>query len=192
MTRTPAPQIAEESPRATAGAGTGANRQLDGATERLIRVALALGVRAQDAPDVVQDTLLAAHRALRSFDPARGRLEAWLAAIHVRGVRNARRAARRFAALRAALGTVRPGRIGSGTAEVDRVDARLVLHRLLASLSDSQREVVALYEIAELSADEVARTLGHTAAGVRSIARDARQKLAEAARRSAFEEGSRR
>jgi RNA polymerase sigma-70 factor (ECF subfamily) len=168
-----------------------ADRRLGAATHQLTRIALALGVPAQDAPDVVQDTLLAAHRGLRSFDPARGRLEAWLATILVRRARNARRAERRWRALRAVFQSVGASR-RTGTKEIDRVEARLVLDRLVACLSDSQREIVALYEIGELSADEVARTLGHTPAGVRSIARDARNKLAEAARRSSFEEGSRR
>jgi RNA polymerase sigma factor (sigma-70 family) len=68
------------------------------------------------------------------------------------------------------------------------VEARLTLHRLLEQLTRRQREVVALYEIDGLSAEEVSRILEITAAGVRSLARDARRKLAKEHARTMREE----
>ena len=59
------------------------------------------------------------------------------------------------------------------------VEARLTLRRLLDRLTRRQREVIALYEIDGLSAEEVAGILGISAAGVRSLARDARRRLSE-------------
>jgi DNA-directed RNA polymerase specialized sigma24 family protein len=84
------------------------------------------------------------------------------------------------------FGSTTPGPL-NGPVEIERLEARLVLERLLSCLTDCQREVVALYEIGELSADEVARAVGCTPPGVRSIARDARIRLSEAARGSRFE-----
>ncbi len=192
MAEHPAEPDLDELPAETRPRADSADRPLGDFTPRLTRIALALGVPAQDAADVVQDTLLAAHRARRSFDPGRGALETWLATILLHRTRNGRRTERRQRALRALLGTVLPSREPRGTRDIDRVEARLTLERLLSCLSDSQREVVALYEIGELPADDVARALGHTPAGVRSIARDARNKLAGAARGPVRQEGSRR
>ena len=138
----------------------------------------------------VTEPWLPGHARRRSFDPERGGFDAWLATILVRRVRNARRADRRWRALRAVFGMTRASREAAEAVDIDRVEARLVLDRLVSCLSDSQRDVVALYEIAQLTADEVARVLGHTPAGVRSIARDARIRLAEAARRTCFQKGN--
>ena len=57
----------------------------------LLRVALALCPRAEDAEEVVQDALLRAHRALAGFDPARGALHAWLVAVTANRARQVRR-----------------------------------------------------------------------------------------------------
>jgi len=192
MASRPTEPLLDEPAQAARALPASPARRLEAATPRLTRIALALGAPAQEVPDLVQDTLLAAHRALRSFDPDRGSFDAWLATILVRRVQNARRAERRRRALRGLLGRIGAPREPRGTRDIDRAEARLVLAKLVACLSDSQREVIALYEIGDLPAEEVARALGHTAAGVRSIARDARTKLAAAAGRSLLEEGSRR
>jgi len=157
------------------------------ARERLRRMALALGVLAEDVPDVVQETLLAAHRARARFDPRRGSFDAWLATILIGRARNRLRAVRRRRRLAAAL-QVMGFATRNGNAEVARLEARLVLERLLESLTASQREVVALYEIGEMRAEEVARLLGITASGVRSIARDARRRLSAVARATRHQE----
>ena len=158
------------------------NQLWQAARPRLIRIALALGVPAADVPDLVQEALFAAHRALGSFDPGAGSFEAWIGTILVRRAKNLARARRRrrlfLEALRAVGLRVTPRREPG----VDRVEARLVVERLLGCLTDTQREVVALYEIGELDAAGTARVLGITPAGVRSIARDARRRLAKEVR----------
>ncbi len=146
---------------------------------RLLRIGLALGVSPSDVADLVQDSILAAHRSLSKFDPAKGSVEAWLSTILVRRTRNLFRSERRRLGLVARLSSILPRpQVRAG---LDAVEARITLQRLLTSLTESQREVVALYEIGELRAEETARLLRITAAGVRSIARDARIRLSEAA-----------
>lgn len=141
----------------------------------MLRWALALGTDPDSAEDLVQETLLAAHRSLHRFDPALGTLEAWAAEILVRRLRSRRRAWWRRLRLAEAVSRSAP-RIEPSRAAA--IEARLTLRRLLGSLTERQREVVALYEIGDLSAEDTARALGLTSAGVRSIARDARERLA--------------
>ena len=185
------PDLARLAVEASAGrrAGAGEERLWQVARPRLVRMALALGVPASDVPDIVQDALFAAHRALGRFDPGAGSFEAWIGTILVRRARNLARARRRrrifLDALRAVGLPARP-RSPHGIAGVE---ARLVVERLLGCLTDSQREVVALYEIGEMDAAGTAQALGITPAGVRSIARDARRRLAEEARRGADSPG---
>lgn len=164
---------------ARAGDARAAEQLYSEARPLLLRWALALGVDPDAAADLVQETLWAAHRGLRRFDPSRGALHGWLATILVRRLHNRRRArARRLRLLDAFR---RESRVAEPTTEA-AIEARLTLARLLESLTERQREVVALYEIAELDAAQTARILGLTAAGVRSIARDARRRLKEVSR----------
>jgi RNA polymerase sigma-70 factor (ECF subfamily) len=143
---------------------------------RLLRIALALGVNPDDAADLVQETLWSAHRNLGRFDVNRASFEGWLSTILVRRTRNRwRSVARGRRLVRALAGSTRT----SSEPGSHAVEARLTLHALLEHLTRRQREVVALYEIDGLSAEEVAGILDISAAGVRSLARDARRKLAE-------------
>jgi RNA polymerase sigma-70 factor (ECF subfamily) len=144
---------------------------------RLIRVALALGSDPETAADTVQESLWAAHRNLDRFDAGRASFEGWLSVILLRRLSNRRRSALRVSRLLAALRGQQTAQGGRGARAVE---ARLTLDKLLRRLTPRQREVIALYEIGELSADEVARLLDLTPGGVRSIARDARRRLREA------------
>ena len=170
---------------ARAGRGAEEERLWQAAHPRLVRIALALGVPAGDVPDLVQDALFAAHRALRRFDPGAGSFEAWLGTILVRRARNLARSRRRRRVFLDALRAIGLPVAPRSPQALERLEARLVVERLIGCLSVSQREVVALYEIGEMGAAESARILGLTPAGVRSIARDARRRLAEEARRPA-------
>jgi RNA polymerase sigma factor (sigma-70 family) len=140
-------------------------------------------VPATEVPDLVQEALFAAHRALGRFDPGTGSFEAWIGTILVRRARNLARARRRRQVFLDALRLFGLPHPPGSDRTADRVEARLVLDRLLGCLTDTQREVVALYEIGELDAAETARVLDITPAGVRSIARDARLRLAAEAGR---------
>jgi RNA polymerase sigma-70 factor (ECF subfamily) len=167
---------------ARAGRGAEEERLWQAAYPRLVRIALALGVPAGDVPDLVQDALFAAHRALRRFDPGAGSFEAWLGTILIRRARNLARSRRRRRVFLDALRAIGLPVAPRSPQALERLEARLVVERLIGCLSVSQRDVVALYEIGEMDAAESARILGLTPAGVRSIARDARRRLAEEAR----------
>ncbi len=143
---------------------------------RLLRLALLLGVRPEDAPDLVQECLLAADGALVRFDAERASIGTWLSTILVRRVRNHRRgAARRQRFLGVLAWRVRTAPHRSSPQE--QVDARLTLASLVAGLTPQQREVVALYETAGLTAAETGRALGISAGAVRTIAWEARRRL---------------
>jgi RNA polymerase sigma-70 factor (ECF subfamily) len=142
---------------------------------RLLRIALALGADPDDAADLVQETLWSAHRSLDRFDETRASFEGWLGTILIRRSRNRWRAISRGRRL---LNAIAASTRTSSEAGSRAVEARLTLRSLLDRLGVRQREVIALYEIDGLSAEEVAGILGITAGGVRSIARDARRRLA--------------
>ena len=152
---------------------------------RLLRIALALGVDPDSAADLVQETLWSAHRNLGRFDDSRASFEGWLSTILVRRTRNRWRSLARGRRLLKAVAASTRTSIEPGSRAVE---AKLTLQRLLEPLTRRQREIVALYEIDGLTADEVAGILGISAAGVRSMARDARRRLAEEHARTALEE----
>jgi len=145
----------------------------------LERIALRMGVVPRDVPDIVQETLVAAHLNLHRFDPARGSVRTWVTTILARLRLNLlRRRARRVRALEAMAGAnggaAAPCRVtGYAVAPIGREVAGM-----LAGLSRRQRQVLTIYAIGRLSARDTGRILGLTAAGVRSIARDARSHLA--------------
>ena len=178
----PGSDLARLALAARAGRGAEEERLWQAAHPRLVRLALALGVPAGDVPDLVQDALFAAHRALGRFDPGAGSFEAWLGTILIRRARNLARSRRRRRVFLDALRAIGLPVAPRSPQALERLEARLVVERLIGCLSVSQREVVALYEIGEMDAAESARILGLTPAGVRSIARDARRRLAEEAR----------
>ena len=154
---------------------------LSAAEPRLTRMALAFGASPDDAPDLVQEVLLAAWRRFDDFDPRKGTFLAWIAGgLHGR-VSNLRRGAGRRETF---LGRFRDESDGEFSLPHGAVEARITLARLVSALSSRQREVVALYELGGLSGKETASLLGIGEAAVRSIARDARGQLKAAARRA--------
>jgi len=164
---------------ARGGDREGADRLYAAVRPRLLRIALALGADPDSAPDTVQESLWAAHRNLHRYDADRASFTGWLGVILVRRLHNQRRTVTRRKRMLEALRLVSPKESGSGQRAVE---ARMTLERLVRALTDRQRDVIALYEIGELDAAEVAQALDLTPGGVRSIARDARQRLSDAVR----------
>jgi RNA polymerase sigma-70 factor (ECF subfamily) len=143
------------------------------------RIAAGMGIVPRDIPDLVQDTLVAAHLNLDRFDPARASMQTWVTTILARLRLNLlRRRARRVRGLEALIGAA------GGTTARCRARGRAgppngrELVDMLGGLSRRQRQVLTVYAMGGLSARETGRVLGLTAAGVRSIARDARNRLA--------------
>jgi RNA polymerase sigma factor (sigma-70 family) len=147
---------------------------------RLVRAAIALGVPPEEAADVVQDTLLAAFRARRAFDPERGSFDAWSHAILVRRYSNWRRARGRM--VRAITSFARDRRGATMPAPDAAVEARRTLRRLVSGLSPVQRRVWALMEVSGLSTEATARALRLREATVRSHLRHARNAMRRCAK----------
>lgn len=150
---------------------------------RLVRVSLALGVKPDDVPDLVQEILLSGWRNLHRFDGLKGSFIGWLIPGLKGRIYNEHRArTRRFLFLKKLRTLTHPQEKESHDGP-NALEARWILQKLLACLTARQREIVALYEIAGLNAREVAGLLGISEAGVRSVARDAKQRLRSEARR---------
>lgn len=107
------------------------------------------------AEDLLADTFERALRARRRFDPRRGSEKSWLYAIALNLLRdNARRAAAETRALERT-----PVPASSAPSELERVADRDQVARLLATLSEEEREMLALRFGADLTVPEIARLL---------------------------------
>jgi RNA polymerase sigma-70 factor, ECF subfamily len=155
----------------------------------LWRVLRRLGVHTADVEDVWQETFIVVHRKLDGFE-GRAALRTWLSAIAVRVASDYRnRAHRRRERATDELPEHDPA---PATQHDDFVDGerRALLDRLLAELKPEQREVIALYEFAELPMQEVATALGCPLQTAYSRLHAARRALEQAARREAARRGS--
>jgi RNA polymerase sigma-70 factor (ECF subfamily) len=138
-----------------------------------------------DSSDVVQETLLKAHR---SFGQFRGQSEAelaiWLRQILVRQLADltrryctaeARQVGRErslndlLGASSAALGNLLAAGGASPSQSAERRELSVVLADALAELGDDYREVIVLRSIEERDWDEVARRMGRSAGAVRML-----------------------
>src|SRR2546425_8174601 len=130
-------------------------------------LALAIVGERADAEEVVADSFGQAWRTAEQFDPARGSVTAWLATItRTRALDLVRARGRRARALtRAAVGDSEgpPTPIASaGEAPdrgVERQEARRLVERSLAELSEAQRRVIELAYFGGLTQTEIAAQL---------------------------------
>lgn len=141
-----------------------------------------LGVRQSDAMDQAQKVFLTAHSKLPEFQ-GRARLRTWLFAICQRVASDYRRSAplRREVTTDAAEIDV----VGAGPG-VDRSEARQKLQlaqAILQKLPEAQREVFVLFEVEELSGEEIAELLGIAVGTVRSRLRLARETFSREIKR---------
>jgi RNA polymerase sigma-70 factor (ECF subfamily) len=156
--------------RGDAGA---ARRIVDLHARAMMRVALALCPRAEDAEEAVQDALLSAHRALDRFDAERGSLRAWLISVVANRARQVRRGLRRQGGLLARLRREPYVAGGSPSMHADLAYAR----RRLAELPAREREAFVLIEIEELTSAEAAKVMHVTGSTVRVLVNRARRHL---------------
>lgn len=151
-----------------------------------------LGVRQSDAMDQAQKVFLIAHAKLAEFQ-GRSRLRTWLFAICQRVASDYRRSA----PLRREVSTdsAEIDLFGTGHA-VDRSEAGhklRVAQSILHKLPEAQRVVFVLFELEELSGDEIAQLLGISVGTVRSRLRLARELFSrEVKRLSAVDGGGRK
>jgi RNA polymerase sigma factor (sigma-70 family) len=127
------------------------------------------------AEDLLGDVFEKALRARRRFDPRRGTSKTWLYSIALNTLRDHfRRAA---AAERATDRLAAPG--AAVEDEHDAVARRDELARALATLSEEEREVVALRYGADLTVPEIARLMGEKLTTVEGRVYRALRKLRE-------------
>jgi RNA polymerase sigma-70 factor (ECF subfamily) len=142
-----------------------------------------LGVGDACVEDAVQDVFLVVHRRLDSFE-ARSSLRTWLYGIVLHVARNHRRRAQRKG--RGEPLDAAPEIADSAPGPHEEAAAAEALRRLatlLDGLEEGKREVFVLAELEELSAPEIAETLGINVNTVYSRLRAARKAVEAAAAR---------
>lgn len=124
-----------------------------------------------DAADVVQDALMRAWQRWDTYAVERGTPRAWLVSIVLDQ-------ARRFRVRHPRFRDPDAGRdISAVSDEGDAVTDRVDVEAALDQLPRRQREVVALFYLADLSVTEVSSVLGISAGTVKSHLTDARTRL---------------
>jgi RNA polymerase sigma-70 factor (ECF subfamily) len=156
------------------------------------------------AQDIVQMSYVRCVRSIRTFDPARGRLFAWLKTV---AGNEARRLIRKEPS--PAIGVLEgiyenpavnriPEMIDQSPLPdelVERAETRLLVREILLEMNTRQREVLTLKYLDGLRVSGVARRLGCSEKAVESLLSRARRTFKEAFRRrirSAVSEKSRR
>lgn len=139
------------------------------------RLARSLGVPADAAEDLTQDVFLCVHDRLHTFHPG-GSLRAWLFGITRNLVLHNRRRYARYERKLAALPAPRdPETSLDGALSVQH--AAELMQTFLDQLDLDKRLVFLHAEIEEMTADEIAETLGIPVGTVSSRLRAARHKL---------------
>jgi RNA polymerase sigma-70 factor, ECF subfamily len=147
-----------------------------------------LGVRESDVADAVQDVFLVVHRKLDAFE-ARSRITTWLFGIAMKVARDRRRIAydRRNASDGSPLAD-RPDERVDVAAEAERRQGLAVLEALLDELPLDQRAVFTLFELDQMTGDQIAEMLEIPVGTVYSRLRLAREAFrASLGRRQAKE-----
>jgi RNA polymerase sigma factor (sigma-70 family) len=111
----------------------------------------------QLAEDIVGETFERVLRARRPFDPRRASEKTWLYTIALNCLRDH---TRRDAAEARALDRAVPVTAGETASPLEELEERDVLKRALATLSDEEREAVALRYGGDLTLPEVAKLTG--------------------------------
>jgi RNA polymerase sigma-70 factor (ECF subfamily) len=130
----------------------------------LFRSALALSRNRADAEDLLQETLVAAHRGLKGFRGSSS-IRTWLSTILTRKAFKAiRRSRRRRSTLSLDAGDdFRDAAVNEAAMQrkphVSGVESRLDVMQVLASLPQAYREVLVLRELQGLSYQEIADAL---------------------------------
>ena len=122
------------------------------------RVLRRLGVHESDVEDVCQEVFLVVHKKLGTFE-GRSTLRTWVYGICVRAASDYRKRSFR----RKETVTEAPPEVVSASdphGEAAGRQARLLLDRIVGELDDDKRAVFVLYEIEELSMNEVAAAVG--------------------------------
>jgi RNA polymerase sigma factor (sigma-70 family) len=127
-------------------------------------------VGSDDAADVVQEALLRAWRRWPTYDPGKGTVRAWLAAITVDRAHRHRR--RLWPA-----GRGQSAELPDDPAREVDLSQRLLIEGVVRGLPRRQREVVVLFYLADLSIEQTAAALGLRPGSVKAHLSAARTRL---------------
>lgn len=122
------------------------------------RVAAYLGVPRADLDDVCQEVFVVVHRRLHEFD-ARSSMRSWLYGITRRVASEQRRRDRRQSELRKRGAASEPP-VPSPEEEVGWTRALAAIDATLGNLDAAQRETFLLYEVEELTMEDITQTMG--------------------------------
>jgi RNA polymerase sigma-70 factor (ECF subfamily) len=151
--------------------------------EPVFRIARACIGEPVEALDLVQETFVAAHRALARYDGERS-MRTWLSAIAVNKCRDhaRKRAVRRFLSLAIPIGgeaeAVADDQVAIDAAAADRDELGRVM-RAIAALPTNLREALVLRTIEGLSQAETAEALAISEKAVETRVYRARARLAQ-------------
>lgn len=135
--------------------------------EQILRTLRALRVPANDVPDVAQEVLVAVHRTLPAFDPARAQhpahaVQCWLGAICKRRAQNYHRTRRRRSELECPYPDLdhELSEVADNEQAYDACETTRILSALVGGLCPERRQVVVAYEIEGMAMSDVARAYG--------------------------------
>ncbi len=178
----PEPDDAALVVRARAGDGAAFALIVARHKQALYRLVYRIVDHPDDALDLVQDSFVAAHQALRRYDPARP-LRPWLATIAINKARDWRRRERVRGFLRGLLPIGDALETRDDTALPDTIAAdRQALASVrvrIAALPANLRDVLVLRTLEEMSQADTARILGVSEKAVETRLYRARQRIAE-------------
>ncbi len=146
----------------------------------IFRLLRRLGVPDADLDDLTQDVFLIVHRTLDRYEE-RNHMRAWLYRICVREASRLRRSRPPVATVDVDLLSEPAGSSPEDAAQASQ--ARADFDRLLGVLDEERRTVFVLYEVEELSMEDVATVVGCPLATAYSRLRSARKLVLAAAKR---------
>lgn len=154
--------------------------------DRIQRLAMRMSHNPSDAEEIVQETFLRAHRAIKWFH-GESRFGTWLYRIAINEALMRRRAARRKPTESLDAMLPRFGDVGlPGDSATEGADALADSHAVslrvreaLEQLDEPHRAALVLRDLEELTAEEAAEILGVSPESVRQRAHRARLKLRE-------------
>ena len=155
----------------------GDTRAFDGLVHAYMRQAFQLAYRVvghrEDAEDLVQEAFVAAHQYLDSYDVERP-FGPWLMRIVLNRGANLRRSRSRRET-EAEVDAVSPA--PSALEESERAEARVILTRAMATLSERQRMIVTLFDVDGRTSTEIGEMLDLSPGTVRWHLHEARRTL---------------
>lgn len=177
----------EEAPlpdaRAASGTRPSFEAMYDEHVDRVFRALRRFGVADSALEDAVQDVFVTAYRRLDAFE-GRSSLGTWLYGIALHVARSYRRHGRRHPETPTEDAAVLDGPSeGNLERALEDAEAVRILHALLDELDDDKRETFVLSELEQLSAPEIAASLGVNVNTVYARVRAARAAFEQAVAR---------